>query len=129
MSGITSQTTLHGYFRSSAECRVRIALNLKVIAYDSHTYHVRKGDQRTERYLALTPQGLVPTPQTDGALLTQSLAIVEYLEEQWPTPPLLPSSSLDRARVRAMAQIIACDIHPIDNLRVLAYLRDRLGQP
>jgi maleylpyruvate isomerase len=108
---------------------VRIALNLKGIAFDSRTYHLRKGDQRTVRYLAVNPQGLVPTLQTDGALLTQSLAIVEYLEEQWPTPPLRPSSTLDRARVRAIAQIIACDIHPIDNLRVLAYLRDRLGQP
>ena len=129
MNSLTPKTTLHGYFRSSAAYRVRIALNLKGIAYDNRTYHLRKGDQRTERYLAVNPQGLVPTLDTDGALLTQSLAIVEYLEEQWPTPPLLPSSSLDRARVRAMAQIIACDIHPIDNLRVLAYLRDRLAQP
>ncbi len=127
MSSTTPKTTLHGYFRSSAAYRVRIALNLKGIAYDSRTYHLRKGDQRTERYLAVNPQGLVPTLQTDGALLTQSLAIVEYLEDQWPTPPLLPSSTLDRARVRAMAQIIACDIHPIDNLPSCPRLVRSLG--
>ena len=130
MSSITPKTTLHGYFRSSAAYRVRIALNLKGIAYDSRTYHLRKGDQRTKRYLAVNPS-------RDWCRLSrqtvrcsrnpwQSLSI---FEEQWPTPPLLPSSTLDRARVRAMAQIIACDIHPIDNLRVLAYLRGRLAQP
>ena len=113
---------LHGYFRSSAAFRVRIALNLKGIAYDHTCIHLRKGDQRSAAYLGLNPQALVPTLEDGPHALTQSLAIVEYLDETHSKPPLLPTYPAERARVRALAQIVACDIHPIDNLRVLQYL-------
>ncbi len=113
---------LHGYFRSSAAFRVRIALNLKGISYDHVSIHLRKGDQRSAAYLGLNPQALVPTLEDGPHALTQSLAIVEYLDETHPKPPLLPAHPAERARVRALAQIVACDIHPIDNLRVLQYL-------
>ena len=118
---------LHGYFRSSAAFRVRIALNLKGLAYGHVPHHLRHGGQRDSDYLRLNPQGLVPALEDDGRVLTQSLAIVEYLNETHPTPPLLPADAADRAHVRALAQIVACDIHPIDNLRVLKYLRDPIG--
>lgn len=115
---------LHGYFRSGAAYRVRIALNLKGLAVDQVAHHLRKGGQRAPDYLRLNPQGLVPSLVTDdGAVLTQSLAIVEWLDEVWPTPALLPAEPLRRARVRAFAQAIACDIHPVQNLKVLARLR------
>jgi maleylacetoacetate isomerase len=114
---------LYGYFRSSAAFRVRIALNLKGITYDQASIHLRKSEQRRPDYLALQPQGLVPVLETDdGDVLIQSLAIIEYLDETHPEPPLLPKDPLGRARVRALAQLIACEIHPLNNLRVLKYL-------
>lgn len=118
---------LHGYFRSAAAFRVRIALNLKGAAVEHRYVHLRKGEQRAGSYLALNPQGLVPSLDVDGVVLTQSLAIIEYLDETHPEPPLLPSDPIARARVRSLAQTVACDIHPIDNLRVLSYLRAPLG--
>ena len=113
---------LHDYFRSSAAYRVRIALNLKGLAPERRFVHLRKGEQRTPDYLALNPQGFVPTLEVDGRRLTQSLAIIEYLEEQYPQPALLPSGAVDRAWVRSIALAIACDIHPLNNLRVLKHL-------
>ena len=118
---------LFGYFRSSAAFRVRIALALKGLAHDDAAIHLRRGDQRGDDYLAINPQGLVPALAFDGHTLTQSMAIVEYLDETHPEPPLLPRDPLDRARVRALAAIVACDIHPINNLRVLRYLSRPLG--
>ena len=116
---------LHGYFRSSASYRVRIALNLKGLSADHLPHHLRKGEQRDPAYLAINPQGLVPTLQDDrGAILTQSLAIIEWLEETHPEPPLLPKDPLRRAHIRAFAMALACDTHPVQNLKVLARLRD-----
>ena len=114
---------LHGYFRSSASYRVRIALNLKGLGADHLSHHLRKGEQRDPGYLAINPQGLVPTLQDRDAVITQSLAIIEWLEETHPTPPLLPNDPLRRAHVRAFAQVLACDTHPVQNLKVLARLR------
>jgi len=118
---------LFGYFRSSAAFRVRIALNLKGLAYEDAFIHLRRGDQRQDNYLAVNPQGLVPTLEIDGHRLTQSMAIVEYLDETHPEPPFLPRDAAGRARVRALAEIVACDIHPLNNLRVLRYLSRPLG--
>ena len=118
---------LYGYFRSSAAFRVRIAFNLKKLDYENAAIHLRRNDQTTPDYLAVNPQGLVPTLDDDGRTLIQSLAIIEYLEEAYPDPPLLPGHPADRARVRALAEIVACDIHPINNLRVLRYLTHSLG--
>ena len=115
---------LHGYFRSSASYRVRIALNLKGLSAEHLSHHLRKGEQRAADYLAINPQGFVPTVQGDGANLTQSLAIIEWLDETHPEPPLLPKEPLRRARVRAFAQVIACDTHPIQNLKILGRLRE-----
>ncbi|GAA0559737.1 maleylacetoacetate isomerase [Halomonas salifodinae] len=121
-------TTLYGYFRSSAAYRVRIALNLKGLAYDQAPVNLVKGEQRGEDFLARNPQGLVPALVTDdGARLTQSLAICEYLDERYPDPALLPADAAGRARVRALAQSVACEIHPLNNLRVLKYLTGELG--
>jgi maleylpyruvate isomerase len=128
MNALNSDPILHGYFRSSAAFRVRIALNLKGVRYADVFHHLRRNEQRAPDYLQLNPQGLVPLLEIDGHLLTQSLSIIEYLEETIPTPPLLPRDAAERARVRALAQLVACDIHPIDNLRVLRHLRNRLGQ-
>ena len=115
---------LHGYFRSSAAWRVRIALNLKGVPVEHAFHHLRHGGQRAPDYLRLNPQGLVPALGTDdGAVLTQSLAICEWLEETHPEPPLLPGDALERARIRAFALAIACDVHPVQNLKVLARLR------
>ena len=115
---------LHGYFRSSAAWRVRIAVNLKGLAVEHAFHHLRHGGQRSPEYLRLNPQGLVPALETDeGAVLTQSLAICEWLDETHPEPRLLPGTALERARIRAFALAIACDIHPVQNLKVLARLR------
>jgi len=119
---------LYGYFRSSAAFRVRIALNLKGLGYDSASVHLRRGDQAEAPYLGGNPQGLVPALETDGEILIQSLAIIEYLDETHPVPPLLPGDPAGRARVRGLAAIVACDIHPLNNLRVLRYLQRPLGQ-
>ena len=119
---------LYDYFRSSAAYRVRIALNLKGLAPERAFVPLRRGAQRTENYLAVNPLGLVPSLVTDGGeVLTQSLAIIEWLDETHPQPPLLPPDAAGRARVRALALAIACDIHPINNLRVLNYLTGTLG--
>jgi maleylpyruvate isomerase len=119
---------LYTYFRSSAAFRVRIALNLKGIAYESLPTALLKNEHRTADYLALNPQGLVPALDTGAGVLSQTLAIIEYLEETHPTPPLLPADPTGRARVRSLALAIACDIHPLNNLRVLNYLRHELAQ-
>lgn len=119
---------LFTFFRSSAAYRVRIALNFKGIAYESVPVDLRCGEQRQPAYLARNPQGLVPALEDGGGVLGQSLAIIEYLEETHPEPPLLPSEPAARAQVRAMAFAIACDLHPLNNLRVLNYLRGPLGQ-
>ncbi|MNU50183.1 Maleylpyruvate isomerase [compost metagenome] len=116
---------LHGYFRSTASWRVRIALGLKGLEAGQVIHHLRKGEQRAPEYLALNPQGLLPSFVTDdGAVLTQSLAIIEYLDETSPAPSLLPADPVQKAKVRAVAQAVACDIHPVQNLKVLQRLRD-----
>jgi maleylacetoacetate isomerase len=120
---------LIGYFRSSAAFRVRIALNLKGIAVEHASRHLRKGEQSLPDYVAVNPQKLVPTlVLDDGQVLTQSLAILEYLEETHPEPPLLPKDPVSRAHARALALIVSADIHPIQNLRVMGYLRDKFEQ-
>jgi maleylpyruvate isomerase len=119
---------LYDYFRSSAAYRVRIALNLKGLTPAREFVHLRRNAQRSDDYLALNPQGMVPALVTDGGeVLTQSLAIIEYLDETQPAPPFLPAAPIDRARVRGIALAIACDIHPLNNLRVLQYLKNTLG--
>src|SRR5215469_14933757 len=118
---------LYSFFRSSAAFRVRIALNLKKIAYETVAVHLRRNDQSKPDYRAVNPQGLVPTLEDGKRKLTQSMAIIEYLDEVKPDPPLLPKDPADRARVRALAEIVACDIHPINNLRVLRYLTHEFG--
>ncbi|MEQ1546752.1 maleylacetoacetate isomerase [Methyloglobulus sp.] len=119
---------LYSYFRSSAAYRVRIALNLKNIDYETHPVHLLKngGEQFNADYLALNPQGRVPVLVVQNTVLSQSSAIIEYLEETFPNPPLLPTNPIERAYVRSLAQIIACDIHPLNNLRVLNYLKSIL---
>lgn len=114
---------LHGYFRSTASYRVRLALALKGMGYDNVSHHLRKNEQRAPDYLALNPQGLVPALVIGDEVLTQSLAICEYLEEIHPEPALLPADPVARAKVRAAAQVIACDVHPIQNLKILDRLR------
>ena len=119
---------LYNYFRSSASFRVRIALELKGVAYEYLPVHIAKGEHRNDAYKAVSPSALVPTLVTNGGeRLGQSLAIIEYLDETHPEPPLLPRDPLGRARVRALAQLIACEIHPLNNLRVLKYLVRELG--
>ncbi len=123
-----SRIVLHNYFRSSTSYRVRIALNLKGVEYDYVAHHLRHGEQRNPAFLAVNPQGLVPTlVWSDGTVITQSLAICEFLDETIPEPPLLPADPAGRVHVRALAQMIACEIHPVNNLRVLTELRRRFG--
>ena len=119
---------LYSYFRSSAAFRVRIALNLKKLDYETAAIHLRRNDQSGPAYRGVNPQGLVPALDERGQTLIQSLAIIEYLDEVYPEPPLLPKDPPGRARVRALAQIVACDIHPINNLRVLRYLTHQFGR-
>ncbi|MES2255295.1 MAG: maleylacetoacetate isomerase [Pseudomonadota bacterium] len=123
-----SDLTLYSYFRSSAAFRVRIALNLKGLKADMRFVHLLKdgGAQHAETYKKVNPLGLVPTLVAGGQVIGQSLAILEYLEEQVPEPPLLPRGALERARVRQLALSVACDIHPLNNLRVLQYLKKEL---
>ena len=125
--GAAPGLTLYGYWRSSAAYRVRLALAWKRLDYLSIPIDLRHGVQSGPDYLARNPQGLVPLLLDGAAALTQSLAIIEYLDETRPEPPLLPPDPLGRAHVRAAAQLIACDIHPINNLRVLRYLKDPMG--
>lgn len=119
---------LHNFFRSSTSTRLRAALNLKGLDYEYIPYVLRTGETRTLEYLAKNPQGLVPTLELeDGSFLTQSLAIIEWLDETHPTPALLPGDAAGRARVRALSYMIACEIHPLNNLRVLFRLSDQFG--
>ncbi|MCF6263167.1 MAG: maleylacetoacetate isomerase [Xanthomonadales bacterium] len=117
---------LHDYWRSSAAYRVRIALNIKGLPYRQHSVHLVRdgGEQKKPDYLTVNPQGLVPALQVDGLTITQSLVIMEWLEEQYPQPALLPGQPAEKAWVRALAQVVACDIHPLNNLRVMSWLKD-----
>lgn len=119
---------LYTYFRSSAAFRVRIALNLKGLSWEHAAISLPKGAHREDAFGAINPQRLVPALIEDGQLLTQSIAIMEYLEEKHPQPPLLPRDPLGRARVRSLALLIACEIHPLNNLRTLQHLKHALGQ-
>ncbi|MBL8482322.1 MAG: maleylacetoacetate isomerase [Rhodocyclaceae bacterium] len=119
---------LHNYFRSGSSHRLRIALNLKGLEYDYVAVDLRRDAQLGAGYRALNPQGLVPALEVDGGVLIQSPAIIEWLEERHPEPPLLPADAAGRARVRALAAIVGCDVHPLNNRRVLEYLRHRLRQ-
>jgi maleylacetoacetate isomerase len=117
---------LYGYFRSSASYRVRIALNMKGLDYEQVSVHLAKGKQYDPEFSAISPQNLVPVLEHDGRWLYQSLAIIQYLDEKFPEPRLLPKDSPGRNRVRSLALVIACEIHPLNNTRVLAYLTDTL---
>jgi maleylacetoacetate isomerase len=119
---------IYGYFRSSAAYRCRIAFNLKGVSPQLASVHLRKGEQRTEAFLARNPHGLVPALDVGGRILAQSLAIIEWLDETHPDPPLLPKDAFARAEVRALALSVACDIHPLQNLRVLNYLKTNYAQ-
>ncbi len=118
---------LYNYFRSSASFRVRIALNLKGLAYESSPVHIAKGEHKKEEFAALSTDNLVPVLEIDGQRLSQSMAIIEYVDERFPAPKLVPQELLARAQVRALAQSIACEIHPLNNLRVLKYLTKDVG--
>lgn len=121
------QAVLYDYYRSSAAYRVRIALNMKGVDYESRPVNLLESEQKSEEYRKLNPQGLVPVLEIDGQRLTQSLAIINYLDLRFATQPLLPARAAERAHVVAMAMAVACDIHPLNNLRVLKYLKGQLG--
>jgi maleylacetoacetate isomerase len=123
-----SRPILYDYYRSSAAYRVRIALNLKGVDYESRPVNLVESEQRGDDYRELNPQGLVPMLEIDGHRLTQSLSIIVYLDQVFPDPPLVPRDPADGAHVRAMALAVACDIHPLNNLRVLKYLKGQLGR-
>jgi maleylacetoacetate isomerase len=122
-----SRIVLYDYFRSSACYRVRIALNLKGVDYEKRPVNLVDSEQKSDAYRALNPQGLVPMLEIDGHKLTQSVAIINYLDIRYPVPPLIPAAAAERAHVVAMAMLVACDIHPLNNLRVLKYLKNELG--
>ncbi|HEX8528078.1 maleylacetoacetate isomerase [Allosphingosinicella sp.] len=122
-----TRPVLHDYWRSSASYRVRIALHLKGVEFDRVPIDLTAGEQKADDYRSLNPQGFVPLLEMDGKRLVQSLAIIDYLEAARPDPPLLPADPADRAHVLAMAHVVACDIHPLNNLRVLKYLVGPLG--
>lgn len=121
------QAVLYDYYRSSAAYRVRIALNMKGIEYEQRPVNLLESEQKSEDYRALNPQGFVPMLEIDGHRLTQSLAILNYLDIRFPVPPLIPASAAERAHVVALAMMVACDIHPLNNLRVLKFLKGELG--
>ena len=123
-----SRPILYDYYRSSAAYRVRIALNLKGVDYETRPVNLLESEQKSDEYRALNPQGLVPMLEIDGHRLTQSLAIINYLDMRFPNQPLIPAMAPERAHVVAMAMTVACDIHPLNNLRVLKYLKQELGQ-
>ncbi len=125
------QLCLYSYWRSSASYRVRIGLNLKGLAYDIMPVHLLRdgGEQHAPSFHAANPQDLVPILQHGQRMLRQSMAILEYLDEMWPSPPLLPAVARDRQRVRALAQLVACDVHPLNNLRVLQFFENEWGVP
>lgn len=125
---LVTRPVLHDYYRSSASYRVRIALNLKGVEYDRHPVSLVDGAQKSPEYRALNPQGFVPMLEIDGLKLTQSLAILDYLDAKHPDPPFVPKKPGDRAHVLALALTVACDIHPLNNLRVLKYLKSEFGQ-
>ena len=124
-----SRIVLYDYYRSSACYRVRIALNLKGVDYETRAVNLVESEQQGAEYRELNPQGLVPMLEIDGHRLTQSLAIINYLDLRFPNQPLIPAAAAERAHVVAMAMAVACDIHPLNNLRVLKYLKNELGQP
>jgi maleylacetoacetate isomerase len=122
-----SRIILYDYYRSSACYRVRIALNLKGVEYEKRLVNLLTSEQKSDDYHAMNPQGLVPMLEIDGHRLTQSMAIITYLDTRFPTPPLIPAMAPERAHVAGMSMIVACDIHPLQNLRVNKYLKERLG--
>jgi maleylacetoacetate isomerase len=124
-----SRIILYDYYRSSAAYRLRIALNLKQVEYEQRSVNLLEGEQRSAEYRALNPQGLVPMLEIDGHRMTQTMAIIGYLDQKFPNQPLVPAAAEARAHVIALALTVACDIHPLNNLRVLKYLRSALGQP
>lgn len=126
-NGVMTRPILHDYFRSSAAYRVRIALNLKGVEYDHHIVNLAQGEQKLAEFKARNPQGLIPCLEIDGHVLTQSLAICDYLDATHDQVPFVPSDPADRAHVLALALTVACDIHPLNNLRVLKYLTGDLG--
>jgi len=122
-----SRIVLYDYFRSSAAYRVRIALKIKNVDYEARQIDLRADEQKSDEYRKANPQGLVPMLEIDGHRLTQSLAIINYLDIRFPVPPLIPASAAERAHVVALGMTVACDIHPLNNLRVLKYLKNELG--